>query len=107
MWKCWGQEAAYLVCAVLQTAQQCQQVPLGEKVPAAPLPGPVQQQGHVFCTDRTTRCKGAYTKLSLGSGALHDRGKEQRKLVPCFSKSFWLVVSVPGKEGVLTAQSLI
>lgn len=41
---------AHLVSAVLQAAQQRQQIGLGEEVPAAALPGVAQQRGHGPCS---------------------------------------------------------
>lgn len=50
---------AHLVSAVLQAAQECQQIGLGEEVPAAALPGVAQQRGHGPCSGDKQWCNRA------------------------------------------------
>lgn len=59
---------AHLVSAVLQAAQQCQQIGLREEVPAAALPGVAQQCGHGPCDGDTGQSDGIGWKYPHSCG---------------------------------------
>lgn len=49
--------SSYLVCAIVQAAEKNQQIGLGEKVPASPLPRPVYQSAHVLFETESGRVR--------------------------------------------------
>lgn len=57
---------AHLISAVLQAAQQRQQIGPGEEVPTAALPGVAQQHGHGPCSGDTGQWDGGSTPAAEG-----------------------------------------